>query len=124
MSGLSWWSWWPWHRFSLWGAKRQGRLDGEKNIPDWQDPDQPPYVLEVVEAAEHDIRRLIEEWHERDREYSKGKRSKPENSRRKLSDGKRKPRMSLKKLRTLTKKLMKAMTHQQEPILVFWGIGY
>jgi len=37
------------------------------NIPAWQNPDQPPYVLEVVEAAEHDIRRLIEEWHERDR---------------------------------------------------------
>lgn len=61
------WHWWPWHRYSLWGAKRQGRLDGQKNIPPWQNPDQPPYVKELVEAAESDIASLIEEWHERDR---------------------------------------------------------
>jgi hypothetical protein len=58
---------WPWHRYSIWGAKWQGRSDGKKNIPAWHNPDQPPYVLEVVEAAEHEIRMLIEEWHKRDR---------------------------------------------------------
>jgi len=61
------WRWWPWHRYSLYGAKRQGRLDGQKNIPAWLNPDQPPYVLELVEAAENDIRLLTQEWHERDR---------------------------------------------------------
>ena len=61
------WHWWPWHRYSLCGAKRQGRLDGQENIPAWQNPDQPPYVLELVEAAENDIRILAQEWHKRDR---------------------------------------------------------
>lgn len=46
------WRWWPWHRYSSWGAKQQGRLDGQKNIPAWEDSDQPPYILELVEAAE------------------------------------------------------------------------
>ena len=112
MSGLSWWSWWPWHRFSLWGAKRQGRLDGEKNIPDWQDPDQPPYVLEVVEAAEHDIRRLIEEWHERDR-ILKGKEEQARKLKEEAERRKKEAEDEFEKAKdAYKKKLMKAMTHQ------------
>lgn len=61
------WRWWPFHRYSSWGARRQGRLDGQRNIPAWQNPDQPPYVMELVEAAENDIRLLTQEWLAHDR---------------------------------------------------------
>ena len=65
------WRWWPFHRYSSCGAKRQGKLDGKRNIPAWEAPDQPPYVLELVEAAEHNIRLLTEEWHARDKALAK-----------------------------------------------------
>ena len=60
--------WWPFHRYSIFGAKRMGKKDGKSNppIPPWDSPNQPPYILELVEAAEHDIRLYLDNWKKRD----------------------------------------------------------
>jgi len=57
------WRFWPWHRYSHYTVRRMGKLDGEKNIPSWMNPDQPPFVIELVEAAEHDVSLLAQKWH-------------------------------------------------------------
>ncbi len=54
------WRWWPWQKFSNWGATRQGRLDGNKNHPPWEESDLPSYINELAEVAnrEADINKL------------------------------------------------------------------
>jgi len=71
-------------------------VDGEKNIPAWQNPDQPPYVLELKEAAEHDIRRLVEKWHEHDR-ILKGKEEQAQKFRDEADQRKEKAKDELEK---------------------------
>jgi F0F1-type ATP synthase membrane subunit b/b' len=71
-------------------------VDGEKNIPAWHNPDQPPYVLELKEAAEHDIRMLVEEWHKHDR-ILKGKEEQAQKFRDEADQRKRKAEDELKK---------------------------
>ena len=61
---LRWWWWFS--RYSTLGAKRVGRADGRLCIPQWNDPQQPPYVGEIVQLADENIRALHERWHEVD----------------------------------------------------------
>jgi DNA repair exonuclease SbcCD ATPase subunit len=71
-------------------------VDGKKNLPVWQNPDQPTYVLELKEAAENNIRQLVEEWHKHDR-ILKGKEEQAQKFRDEADQRKRKAEDELKK---------------------------
>lgn len=53
-------------RYNTKRAEQFGRKDGRECIPRWDDPHQPSYVMELVQAADRDIREIHERWHNLD----------------------------------------------------------
>jgi hypothetical protein len=59
-------SWLFGHHYSSWSAALNGRIDGQKGIPDCNQTLQPPYIMQLKNSAEGAIDRLRQEWEKRD----------------------------------------------------------
>ena len=72
MSNL--WTRWFYHPYSSMHVKARGRRDGDQQppIPAWTQKEQPPYIKQLREAGDHDIRVLAHEWCEVDRRLKQG----------------------------------------------------
>jgi hypothetical protein len=51
-----------WWDYSLWGAKRNGRIDGNSNIPGKNQTDFAPYELQLASIANCNILLIAEKW--------------------------------------------------------------
>lgn len=62
------WTRWFYHPYSDAHVKGRGRRDGIQApaIPSWESREQPPFLMEIKQAGDHDIRSLAHRWAEQD----------------------------------------------------------
>lgn len=56
--------WAFWSRYSDWGAKRAGKIDGQltPSVPDWKETRQPPYIVGLKQVGDSSVREISQEW--------------------------------------------------------------
>jgi hypothetical protein len=71
-------SWLPWARYSHWDAARNGKVDGVKGIPTFDQQLQTAYIMQLKQVAEENIARLAQNWRRQDQkllaDFCKAKR--------------------------------------------------
>lgn len=61
--------WWFWHPYSDWSVKRRGKRDGLQTppIPPWESKEQSPFLMQLKQAGDNDVRIISHQWSQLDR---------------------------------------------------------